>query len=156
MTLLRQVAASSKVAHTVHLGVVRACIDRHSAAGVARSRSAGVALILCVLIEVLVLIANGGHCRSRAVAARYTTDRRDNFDIYLPAMAGSATINSSSGRSTCSGSQSSSLAGIADDCLLEARGAGPADTGLSGCVTSVAGLVVGVVALPLAMAFAIA
>jgi hypothetical protein len=31
-----------------------------------------------------VLIANGGHCPLTAVAARYTTDRRDNFDIYLP------------------------------------------------------------------------
>ena len=41
-------------------------------------------LILVVLVEVLVLIANDGHCPLTAVAARYTTDRRDNFDIYLP------------------------------------------------------------------------
>ena len=32
----------------------------------------------------LVLIANGGRCPLTAVAARYTVDRRDNFDIYLP------------------------------------------------------------------------
>jgi hypothetical protein len=41
-------------------------------------------LILVVLAEVLVLIANDGHCPLTAVAARYTGDRRDNFDIYLP------------------------------------------------------------------------
>ncbi len=42
------------------------------------------ALILLIFVEVLVLMANGGHCPLTAVAARYTTDRRDNFDIYLP------------------------------------------------------------------------
>jgi hypothetical protein len=33
---------------------------------------------------VLVLIAKGGRCPLTAVAVRYTVDRRDNFDIYLP------------------------------------------------------------------------
>jgi hypothetical protein len=33
---------------------------------------------------VLVLIANGERCPLTGVAARYTVDRRDNFDIYLP------------------------------------------------------------------------
>lgn len=41
-------------------------------------------LIGLVAIEVAVLLANGMRCPLTDVAARYTTDRRDNFDIYLP------------------------------------------------------------------------
>jgi len=37
-----------------------------------------------VAVEVLVLAVNGFRCPLTAVAARYTEDRRDNFDIYLP------------------------------------------------------------------------
>jgi polyferredoxin len=40
--------------------------------------------IAFVLVEVLVLVVNGWRCPLTAVAARYTDDRRDNFDIYLP------------------------------------------------------------------------
>jgi hypothetical protein len=47
-------------------------------------RYAGI-LIGIVLIEVAVLLANGWRCPLSAVAARFTDDRRDNFDIYLPA-----------------------------------------------------------------------
>lgn len=37
-----------------------------------------------VLVEVAVLAVNRMRCPLTAVAARYTSDRRDNFDIYLP------------------------------------------------------------------------
>ena len=37
-----------------------------------------------VLVEVLILLANGWQCPLTPIAARYTDDRRDNFDIYLP------------------------------------------------------------------------
>ena len=37
-----------------------------------------------VFVEVLVLLANRMRCPLTDVAARYTADRRDNFDIYLP------------------------------------------------------------------------
>ena len=37
-----------------------------------------------VMIEVAVLAANRLRCPLTDVAARYTDDRRDNFDIYLP------------------------------------------------------------------------
>lgn len=43
-----------------------------------------VALILIVSIEVAILLVNRMRCPLTAVAARYTEDRRDNFDIYLP------------------------------------------------------------------------
>jgi polyferredoxin len=37
-----------------------------------------------VLVEVLVLVLNGWRCPLTSLAAGYTGDRRDNFDIYLP------------------------------------------------------------------------
>jgi hypothetical protein len=38
----------------------------------------------CVLVEIAILLVNAMKCPLTAVAARYTTDRRANFDIYLP------------------------------------------------------------------------
>ncbi len=45
-----------------------------------------VASILCavVFIEVLILVVNNWSCPLTHIAARYTENRRDNFDIYLP------------------------------------------------------------------------
>jgi hypothetical protein len=37
-----------------------------------------------VFVEVFVLFANRWRCPLTDVAARYTADRRPNFDIYLP------------------------------------------------------------------------
>ena len=37
-----------------------------------------------VLAEVVILVANGWRCPLTAVAARFTEQRHDNFDIYLP------------------------------------------------------------------------
>jgi hypothetical protein len=37
-----------------------------------------------VAIEVVVIIVNGWRCPLTPIAARYTEDRRANFDIYLP------------------------------------------------------------------------
>jgi hypothetical protein len=34
--------------------------------------------------EVLVLAVNGWRCPMTSVAGRFTTERRENFDIYLP------------------------------------------------------------------------
>lgn len=41
-------------------------------------------LIAVVAVECAVLALNGGECPLQRVAARYTSDRRPNFDIYLP------------------------------------------------------------------------
>jgi hypothetical protein len=43
-----------------------------------------VVLAILVFIEIAVLIANDWHCPLTNVAACYTDDRSDNFDIYLP------------------------------------------------------------------------
>jgi len=37
-----------------------------------------------VLVEVIILVLNGWQCPLTGLATRYTEDRRDNFDIYLP------------------------------------------------------------------------
>ncbi len=37
-----------------------------------------------VFLEVLVLLLNGWRCPLTPLAARYTADREDNFDIFLP------------------------------------------------------------------------
>lgn len=73
-----------KLGHTLVWAIFAACILAIPVlAWLGHDRQA-TALILLVLVEVLVLMANDGHCPLTAVAARYTTDRRDNFDIYLP------------------------------------------------------------------------
>jgi hypothetical protein len=41
-------------------------------------------LIGLVAFEVVILLANAWRCPLTGVAARYTDDRQDNFDIYLP------------------------------------------------------------------------
>jgi membrane-bound metal-dependent hydrolase YbcI (DUF457 family) len=41
-------------------------------------------LIGVVFVEVAVLAVNRMRCPLTPLAARYTADRRDNFDIYLP------------------------------------------------------------------------
>ena len=46
----------------------------------------GWALVAAVIVagEVAILAFNGMKCPLTPIAARYTSDRRDNFDIYLP------------------------------------------------------------------------
>ena len=72
-----------KVAHTViwafFAGLIVA-IPLLAWAG--RYRLAALAIAI-VLVEVFVLIVNGWRCPLTDIAARYTNDRRDNFDIYL-------------------------------------------------------------------------
>lgn len=48
-----------------------------------RFRWAGVITVV-ILLECVVLASNGGRCPLTDVAARYTSVRAANFDIYLP------------------------------------------------------------------------
>jgi len=73
-----------KLLHTVVWAVLAGCVIAIPVFAWFGYERSAMALILVVLVEVLVLIVNGGHCPLTAVAARYTLDRRDNFDIYLP------------------------------------------------------------------------
>jgi hypothetical protein len=54
-----------------------------AAAWIGAWKAAGI-LIALVSVECLVLVANRMRCPLTDVAARYTADRADNFDIYLP------------------------------------------------------------------------
>ena len=50
-----------------------------------QGRFTATALLTGVMVgEVLVLVVNGWRCPLTDLAARYTDDRRANFDIYLP------------------------------------------------------------------------
>ncbi len=73
-----------KLLHTAVWAVLAGCIVALPAA--AFLRHFGWALILTIIIigECVVLAANRGRCPMTDWAARFTADRADNFDIYLP------------------------------------------------------------------------
>jgi hypothetical protein len=50
-----------------------------------RGRFTAVAVVIgVVMVEVFVLLANRWQCPLTGIAERFTRERRDNFDIYLP------------------------------------------------------------------------
>jgi hypothetical protein len=73
-----------KVLHTVAWAIFAGCILALPLAAWRRNFTAAAWLIAIVLFEVFVLLGNRFRCPLTDVAARYTDDRRDNFDIYLP------------------------------------------------------------------------
>jgi hypothetical protein len=73
-----------KLLHTAVWMFFVACIVALPIAGMVREfRWAGVLAVL-VLVECAVLALNRCRCPLTDLAARYTEDRSDNFDIYLP------------------------------------------------------------------------
>jgi hypothetical protein len=73
-----------KTVHTFVWTFMVACIAAiYAFASTARFGLAWL-MIGIVLGEVLVLVANRMSCPLTPLAARYTDDRRPNFDIYLP------------------------------------------------------------------------
>jgi hypothetical protein len=73
-----------KVLHTIVWAFFAGCIIAIPILGFLRRYNLAAMLIGVVLIEVLILVVNRLRCPLTGVAARYTTDRSDNFDIYLP------------------------------------------------------------------------
>jgi len=73
-----------KLLHTVVWAFFASCILGIPIAALGGRWTLAAVLIGLVALEVLVLLANAWRCPLTAVAARYTDDRRDNFDIYLP------------------------------------------------------------------------
>ncbi len=73
-----------KLVHTAVWAVFAGCIVAIPV--LAWQGRLGVATLLAVvvLVEVIVLWLNGWRCPLTDVAARYTDERRANFDIYLP------------------------------------------------------------------------
>jgi len=73
-----------KLLHTMVWTFFAGCIIAIPILGFLRLYGQAVVLVGLVLIEVLVLVANRLRCPLTGVAAKYTNDRSDNFDIYLP------------------------------------------------------------------------
>jgi hypothetical protein len=78
------VLTAIKLLHTVIWAFLAGCILALPVLAVLRRfRWAGIITIV-VLLECAVLGVNGGRCPLTDLAAKYTTDRANNFDIYLP------------------------------------------------------------------------
>jgi hypothetical protein len=73
-----------KALHTIAWALFAGCILALPVVAWRGDFTTAAALIGIVLVEVLVLVVNGMRCPLTGVAARFTDDRRDNFDIYLP------------------------------------------------------------------------
>ena len=73
-----------KLLHTVAWAFFATCVVAIPI--MAWRREFGVVLVLIglVLVEVAVLFMNAWSCPLTPIAARFTDDRRPNFDIYLP------------------------------------------------------------------------
>ena len=87
MTPSRTEAASLrtvKIVHTLVWALFAGCIVALPIAAWREDIRIAMMLMAIVGIEVLVLLLNRFRCPLTGIAARYTQDRRDNFDIYLP------------------------------------------------------------------------
>jgi hypothetical protein len=73
-----------KIVHTVVWAIFVACILGIPISAVWNRFDLVVWLTAAVSLEIVVLLLNSWSCPLTGVAARYTDDRRDNFDIYLP------------------------------------------------------------------------
>lgn len=76
--------ACVKVLHTVVWALFASCIVAMPIASWCGAHAHAFALAAVVAVEVAVLACNGWRCPLTGVAARYTDDRRANFDIWLP------------------------------------------------------------------------
>src|SRR4249920_304757 len=73
-----------KAAHTVAWALLAGCVLSIPLASWRNDHRAAAWLAVIVAVEVVVLLLNRWRCPLTSVAARYTNERRDNFDIYLP------------------------------------------------------------------------
>jgi hypothetical protein len=73
-----------KLLHTLAWAFFAACILTIPWASHAGAFGIALLLIAVVLVEVLIIACNRGSCPLTPIAARYTEDRADNFDIFLP------------------------------------------------------------------------
>lgn len=73
-----------KLVHTVVWAIFAGCIVAIPVASMVGEHRLAAWLAAIVAGEVVVLVVNKMRCPLTGVAARYTEDRRDNFDIYLP------------------------------------------------------------------------
>ena len=73
-----------KAVHTLAWAFFVACIAAIPLFAWIRRFAIALLFIGIVAVESVTIVVNGWRCPLTAVAARYTDDRRPNFDIYLP------------------------------------------------------------------------
>lgn len=84
MTSSPKALRTVKLVHTIAWAFFAGCIVAIPLCVALGRRQAAALCSAIVAGEVLILLANRWRCPLTAVAARYTADRRHNFDIYLP------------------------------------------------------------------------
>ena len=82
--MARRALTAVKLVHTEVWVFFVACIAGIPAAAARGAFGWAAVLSGLVLLECLVLALNRGRCPLTDVAGRYTDERADNFDIYLP------------------------------------------------------------------------
>ena len=92
MTSAERSLIAIKVAHTVVWAFFVACIIAIWMFALGGDLLNAALSIGLVSVEVVVLAFNGWRCPLSPLAARYTKDRRVNFDIYLPAWLAGRTM----------------------------------------------------------------
>lgn len=73
-----------KLLHTTVWGLLVGCILALPITALVRRFDWAIILTMIILAECGVLALNRGQCPLTGLAARFTADRADNFDIYLP------------------------------------------------------------------------
>src|SRR5215831_2843040 len=73
-----------KLFHTLIWAFLAGCILALPIPAFLRRFDWAAILTTIILLQGIVLALNGGACPLTGLAARFTSDRADNFDIYLP------------------------------------------------------------------------
>ena len=73
-----------KTVHTIVWAFFAGCIVWIPVLAWQGSYTRATIIIGVVLVEVVVLVVNGWQCPLTGMAAKHTTNRRPNFDIFLP------------------------------------------------------------------------
>lgn len=76
--------AAVKLLHTAVWAFFVVCILAIPVAAARRDFGLAAVLSAVVLVECAIIVINRGRCPLTDLASRYTDERRDNFDIYLP------------------------------------------------------------------------
>ena len=87
-TRARRILWHIRMVHTIAWVVFASSIVAIPIVTLAGSIPTALWLSLLVWVEVFILAANRMRCPLTGIARRYTSDRSDNFDIFLPEMAG--------------------------------------------------------------------
>ena len=73
-----------KLVHTIAWAFFAGCILAIPVYAWRGQFATAAVLIIIVFVEVFIIVVNHWRCPLTPIAARYTDNRADNFDIYLP------------------------------------------------------------------------